>query len=210
VHAEKVGEIQTVVISETHKFVFVAVPKTGSSSMEEALAPYQSSLTEKFNRHATCLKLQRELPQEVWRDYFKFAFVRDPYDRMLSWYFYRKRNQLKDPSYSRHHLYTGNISFDEFVGTFSKNELMFKQVDFIAPHNGGLLVDTVGRFENLQEDFSNICEQLSIPHMHLPLIRASKKPSAGLRGIWTSKSRGIVNEYFREDFEFFGYRMLLK
>ena len=196
------------VISETHKFIFVAVPKTGSSSMEEALAPYQSSLSDQFNRHATCLKLQRDLPPEIWENCFKFAFVRDPYDRMLSWYFYRKRDQLKDPAYQRHHLYTGNISFDEFVDTFTEKELMFKQVDFIAPHSGGLLVDRVGRFENLQEDFSSICEQLDIPHIQLPTIRSSKKPGSDLRDLWTSKSRGIVNEYFREDFEFFGYRVL--
>ena len=199
-----------VVISKTHKFIFVAVPKTGSSSTEEALAPYQSNLTNQFNRHATCLKLQRDLPAEIWQNYFKFAFVRDPYDRMLSWYFYRKRKQLEDPSYPRHYLYTGNISFDEFVETFSEKELMFKQVDFIAPHGGGLLVDAVGRFENLQEDFSSMCDQLDLPKIHLPTIRSSKKPVADLQGLWTSESRGIVNEYFREDFQFFGYRILRK
>jgi len=196
-----------VVISDTHRFIFVAVPKTGSSSTEEALTPYGSDLTHQFNRHATCLKLQRDLPEDIWRDYFKFAFVRDPYDRMLSWYFYRKRDQLKDPAFSAHRLYTGNMSFDEFVEGFAERELMFRQVDFIAPHGGGLLVDTVGRFENLRSDFSDICARLGLPNIGLPTVRASRKPGTDPEALWTPATLGIVNAYFREDFEFFGYPM---
>ncbi|MCR9104380.1 MAG: sulfotransferase family protein [Gammaproteobacteria bacterium] len=196
------------ILSDSHRFIFVAVPKVGSSSTEEVLTPYKAPLSDAFNRHATCLKLQRDLPPSVWEDYFKFAFVRDPYDRMLSWYFYRQREPLGAPDHPRHHLYTGDKTFAQFIHGFSSNELMFKQVDFIAPHQGGLLVDFVGRFENLQADFSRICQRLSLPEITLPKVRASGRSSAREVNLWTPELRRIVNDYFREDFELLDYPMI--
>jgi hypothetical protein len=196
------------ILSDSHRFIFVAVPKTGSSSVEEALQTVRSPTTDQFNRHATCLKLERDLPKAVWENYFKFAFVRDPYDRMLSWYFYRQREQLRDPSHPRHHLYTGDWTFAEFIERFADDELMLKQVDFIAPHQGGLLVDYVGRYERLQPDFELVCDRLGLPLVELPRVRASARPEGGTAALWTGKSRGIVNDYFREDFEFFGYPVI--
>jgi hypothetical protein len=195
------------VISDSHRFIFLAVPKAGSSSIEAALAPYTSELTSQFNKHATVLKLKRDLPPEIWNGYFKFAFVRNPYDRIESWYYYRQRRALADPNHPHHDLYTGDKTFAEFAQWFPRHDMIFKQTDFIAPHGGGLLVDQVYRFENLHNEFSNLCSRLLLPPLVLPKIRASER-QAKEQSIWNAASRRIVNEYFAEDFAMFDYPVM--
>ncbi|MGI9294129.1 MAG: sulfotransferase family 2 domain-containing protein, partial [Pseudomonadales bacterium] len=108
------------IISDDPSFIFIAVPKTGSCSIEEALKSLMNlELKRKFHKHVTGRRLQRELPAERWEKSYKFAFVREPYAWMYSWYRFRQRDALKDPSSEYHRRYTGNISFNEFVRTFS-------------------------------------------------------------------------------------------
>ena len=150
------------------------------------------------------MRLERELPPQRWMGAYKFAFVREPYAWMHSWYRFRQRDALSNPAHTFNKRYTGNISFNEFVQTFSSNELMLKQSDFIAKHNGELLVDFVGRYESLQEDFNEVCDRLGLPERKLPKVNVSK-PSTTNDEILDAKSIDIINQYFSRDFEMFGY-----
>jgi hypothetical protein len=203
------GEPQSMLISESHQFIFLAVPKTGSSSIEKALAPYRATLTDEFKKHATCSKLKRELPTGIWESYFKFAFVRNPYDFMQSWYFYRQRDELADPKHPRHHLYTGDTSFEEFITTFARKEWLLPQVEWVAPAAMELQVqlDYVGRYETFEDDFRQICRRLAIPYPTLPRLRRSRN-DAGASKLWNSRTRAVVNDYFWQDFKAFGYEVL--
>jgi len=193
------------IISDNPNFIFVAVPKTGSCSIEEALGPLADpELQGLFNKHATSMRLERELPPQRWRQSYKFAFVRDPYAWMHSWYRFRQRDNLKNPAHPFNKRYTGDTSFNDFVQTFSSNELMLKQSDFIARHNGELLVDFVGRYESLQQDFDLICERLGISKRQLNRINVSKSTRSTLDSLDTSSIK-IINDYFSQDFDMFGY-----
>jgi hypothetical protein len=198
------------VISESHSFIFLAVPKTGTSALEHALARYASPLTDRFNKHVTCARLRRELPPAMWRDYFKFAFVRNPYDMMQSWYFYRQRAELADPAHPRHHLYTGNTGFQDFIEHFAHQDWMLNQFAWVAPPalGGAIQLDFVGRYETLDADYRFICGRLGIPCRPLPVRRASRN-HAGITGLWNRHTRRLINDYFRRDFELFGYEMLI-
>lgn len=197
------------IISESHNFIFLAVPKTGTSSIERALARYRSPLTDRFRKHATCKRVRQELPEKFWQSAFKFAFVRNPYDRMQSWYYYRKREELANPEHPRHHLYTGDKTFDQFVESFAERDWMLLQLAWVAPPalGGGSQLDFIGRFEHLDEDYRHVCEQVDVPYSPLPTIRGSSN-DASARSLWSRESRRRVNEYFRRDFELFGYEML--
>lgn len=196
-------------ISKSHQFIFLAVPKTASSSIEHALAEFRSPLTGCFNKHATCTKLSRDLPPEIWDSYFKFAVVRNPYDTLQSWYFYRQREDLANPKHPRHNLYTGNISFDEFVETFSQKHIMLNQIYWTAPPalGGENQLDFVCRYENLAADFGEVCRRLDIPCPTLPTIRSSSN-DASAKNLWNRHSRRLANDYFKEDFEHFDYEVL--
>ncbi len=193
------------IISDEPNFIFIAVPKTGSCSIEDALEPLMNAeLKREFHKHVTAMRLERELPAERWQNAYKFAFVREPYAWMHSWYRFRLRDALKDPAGKYHKRYTGNISFNEFVHTFSKKELMLKQSDVISTQSGELLMDFVGRYEKLQSDFDTVCEQLNIPQKKLARVNVTKS-TASTDDVLDAAGVEVINNYFSQDFEMFGY-----
>ncbi len=153
---------------------------------------------------------------------FKFAFVRNPWARMTSFY---------------HHLSTAR-SFRAYVlGEFRKKvwtEMAWfvgPQSDFIYDEDGRLLVDFVGRFERLQPDFDAICRRLGMPPRPLPhvnhaaehrrlylglnlrkLLRSWRKrltkPAprfARYQDYYDDDTRALVAELYRSDIELFDY-----
>ncbi|MGI9286502.1 MAG: sulfotransferase family 2 domain-containing protein [Pseudomonadales bacterium] len=193
------------IISDEPSFIFIAVPKTGSCAVEEALQPLMNAeLKRQFHKHVTAMRLERELPAERWENSYKFSFVREPYAWMHSWYRFRQRDELKDPTNKYHRRYTGDISFNEFVQTFSSKELMLKQSDVISNRSAELLMDFVGRYETLQSDFDTICEQLNIPLRKLPRVNVTKSTASG-EDFLDAAGIKIINDYFSQDFEMFGY-----
>jgi len=193
------------IISDQPKFIFVAVPKTGTGSVEEALQEFSSPNQEQaFNKHVTCRQLIKRLPAEQWECAFKFAFVRNPYDWMYSWYRYRQRDELSDPNHKFHDRYTGNTSFNEFVQTFHTKEIMLEQSNFVSGPDGKLVMDFVGRYETMQQDFDQVCDRLGITRRNLPWVNASK-PASSEREPLDRASLDILNKYFNPDFKLFGY-----
>jgi len=189
-------------------FLFVAVPKTGSSSVEAALAAFADpALSSAWNKHVLAMKLADEMPAALWQACFRFAFVRNPYDWMGSWYRYRQRDALRDPAHRHHHRYTGNMSFDDFVATFRDGDLMLTQSDFLVDRKGELLVHAAGRYEHLQTDLDRIGDRLGLPPTPLGRVNASRAVQGGPPTM-SRASRRIINEYFARDFALFGYRAI--
>ncbi len=179
--------------SSSHGFMFVAVPKTASRSIENRLQQYDDKeISEPFNKHVLALKLNNDLGVEYLSKFFKFAFVRNPYTWMYSWYKFRTRDLLKDESHPLHSRYTGKISFEEFVQTFFEKEMFLKQSDFICSHAGELLVDYVGRYENLTSDYKDVCKRLNIPVQELDSLNVSEGPEFAL-DILSESGRKIMN-----------------
>ncbi len=82
--------------------------------------------------------------------------------------------------------------------------LISYQHQFILDDNGHLLVDFVGRFENLQDDFVYVCQRIGLPHLSLPHVNAShRRPD--YRSYYNEYTKHLVEEYFRRDIELFGY-----
>ncbi len=193
------------IISESLQFIYIAVPKTGSSSMEAAFKAYESErLSAGVKKHTPAKMLKAQLGDEFWNRSFKVAMVREPFDWMYSWYRFRQRDALKDPAHRFHHRYTGNISFDEFVQTFNKNELMLKQSDFICDEQGEVMIDFVGRLESLQSDFDHVCSRLGVTSITLPQLNVSGQAQSQIDSLSTS-SRERIRRIFKRDFELFGY-----
>lgn len=112
------------------------------------------------------------LTPEQFQTYFKFAFVRNPWARMVSLY---------------RHLSYGVAFRDFLMGEFRtrvwKEMYWFvrPQVEFIMSEDGDWLVDFVGRFENLQRDFDAICRQLGLPSTPLPHVNKAQDHAVKVR-----------------------------
>jgi len=108
--------------------------------------------------------------QEQFDSYFKFSFIRNPWDRLVSEYKYRGLQRRFDfKTFLFKHFPKPNWT-DEY-------RHVIPQYDFLFDEEGFQLVDFIGRFENLQNDFDEACRRLGIPQTTLPYVNKSSGDS---------------------------------
>jgi len=175
--------------SEQHKFLYIHVGKTGGSNMERALKQFshQPVLTwldrglsrlgwhwnfqrYQFRQHDGANRATRVLPAAVFADCFKFAFVRNPWDWLASLYFFLKRKESH-----RHYQRVAQMSFPQYVD-FEIRRNARHQHRFITDRRGRILVDYLGRFEELDSAFQYVCAKLNIECRPLDRISVFKHP----------------------------------
>ena len=203
-------------IGRRQKFIFIHVPKAAGQSVSKALRPHalyphQRVLqrvarailpTSKFdlyglrNGHMTALDYRAELGEAAYSEYFRFAFVRNPWDRMLSLYSFIKRR----PN-SENFSMVENASFDDFLVKVRDRGLK-QQSDYVLDKNGEVIVDFVGRFETLSDSFGIVMSHLGIKQ-NLP--HKNKSSHGNYRDSYSAFGRGLVAEHFATDIALFGY-----
>jgi chondroitin 4-sulfotransferase 11 len=176
--------------------IFVHINKTGGSSIERALdLPFQ---------HRTAQQLREDLGERRWKDRFSFAFVRNPWDKVASHYHYRvKTNQTG--------LGTHPVGFNEWVRLaygerdpryYDQPMMFMPQTDWITDSQGNVMIDYIGRFERLREDFGEVCTRIG-RQAELPHEKAS--PNRSYRSEYTPETADIVARRFAADIALFGY-----
>ena len=189
------------IISDSHKFIFHHLPKTAGTSITVALAPYcnkwEGALPEQT--HGWQVKLHevgmhtrlREIDSEP--NYFSFAFVRNPFDVIASAW---------DP--------TEDKDFDEFIEKriLTGIEICDRQSQYehLSSKDETLLVDFVGRYENLAKDFYKVIDAIEVPLMRLPKFNIGKKgKERNYRKFYSTWSREKIEKIFEKDLKNFGY-----
>ena len=177
-------------------FVFVHINKTGGTSIEAALGLKL--------RHRTAAQLRHELGREEWARRFTFAFVRNPWDKVVSHYHYRvKTNQTG--------LRKRTVEFNDWVRLaygardpqyYDKPRMFMPQLDWLTDRQGRILVNFVGRFERLEQDFGEVCRELGIS-AELPHLKSSGRRS--YVDLYAPDTAEIVAERFAPDLREFGY-----
>jgi hypothetical protein len=180
-------------ISHRFTFLFYHVPKTGGSSIEAAISRI-SSRTSFATKHTTF-----EESRKVYKKYFdyrKFAFVRNPWSLLFSWFTAANRTQQ--------HLITKE-NFKEFVSKVPNLPLVPNTQFSYLCEGDTLAMDYVGKFETLDRDFKDITEKIGMPKFVLPHENGSNKGRYDYRDFYTEESIDFVRDHFRVDVEVFGY-----
>lgn len=179
-------------------FILIHINKTGGSSIEKALGLPQQ-------KHLTALEIKNKIGDKRWNKKFKFAFVRNPWDKVVSHYSYRYRrnvNNLKDD----------NIDFKQWVKLTYKeknpkyyhNPKMYTpQMDWICNEKGEIIIDFVGRFEKLSEDFQKVCKIIG-KNKELPHLRKSSHKH--YKEYYDDETKKIIEKIFEKDIKEFGYK----
>lgn len=192
------------IVSPRLRLIFIHIQKTGGSSIEHALRqldPGIGSHLYEDRRHIPAREFSRMVPREVWEGGFKFAFVRNPWDRLVSWHCMCLQNPPTN-AFQRA-VRERHADFADFIRCAGDPDLArvrMPQADYLCDGDGALLVDFVGRFERLEEDFA----RLGLPASGmLPRLNTSRHDD--YRRYYTDELREIVAERFARDCAHFGY-----
>lgn len=203
------------IISFAHKFIFAAVPKTGTHAVRQALREHLGPedieqvrlFTEKKfpmpalaalqHGHLSLDQVRPFLPAEQFADFFKFAFVRNPFDRFVSYCAFMTRFQgqfAADP----HRVMRSHIANPPW------HKILFQpQSSFLTDATGKLLTDYLGRVENMQESYDEIAERIGISSAQLDKVNASSR--GDYRSYYTPDLVEGVTKLYARDLELFGY-----
>lgn len=212
-------------LSIRYKFLFVHIAKTGGTSIRSAMERYKwsdpyriplflasrlSSITNhriacKFPRHAKIIAAYEMLPKELFDELFKFAFVRNPWDLQVSSYHHILRE--------RPHLLTGIDDFEAFLRWkldpnrayhYIVDTSIELQSDYVIDLNGNIIVNYIGRYEKLEENFKEVCNKVGITTPRLPHKRQAEDRTS-YKKYYNDETALLIAEYFKRDIEMFGY-----
>ncbi len=203
------------IISTRHKFIFVAIPKTGTHAVRRALREHMGpedleqvglfvkrqfpipELAQLQHGHLSLQQVRPYLKPEDWTAFFKFAFVRNPFDRFISYcaFMTRESGQFeRDPKRVMRHL----------IATPPPRHILFQpQHTFVTGESGALLSDFVGRVETMQQSYDEICRRIEIPSATLERVNPSKR--LDYRQYYDQELIDGVAKLYARDLELFGY-----
>ncbi len=206
------------VISHQHRCIFIHIPKTGGTSIENVIWPRVDlrtpddlwmGFTGRFNnkyqtgglQHLLATHVRSEVGMDVFQSYFTFTIVRNPWDRAVSQYAYMKqRDDLRD--------FLGmsvDAPFKQYLHLIGgkKHVQWEEQVAFVHDSDGTALVDYVGRFETLKESAGEIFGRVGIRGAQLPHeLRGERGP---YQDFYDEESIEMVASMYAADIAAFGY-----
>jgi hypothetical protein len=200
-------------------FVFVHIPKCAGTSIEHALIyaatgrrkPQELSLPERQlhwlpgsrRQHA---RLEKYAQSYALGEYFKFSFVRNPWDRAISQIDYLRQKFMEGRKLFSSNHYKENLwTYCNSSARIGFHNLALNQIDYLTLPSGALGVDFIGRFESLQQDFQTICPLIGLePPPSLPHAINAKR-DAPYHSYYDAESADWVRRRFSKDIKHFGY-----
>ena len=204
------------IISHQHRFIFAAVPKTGTHSVRQALRLHMGpddveqarlivekrfpwpELARIGHGHLGFEEVRPFLGEEAFGGYVKFAFVRNPFDRFVSYCSFATSKQgsfQRDPQgVMRHFLFTAP----------PENHMVFwPQHRFVTGPNGAVQADMIGKVETMQASYDAICERIGIAPSALEKVNRSQR--GDYRDYYDQELIDAVAKRYARDLELFGY-----
>jgi hypothetical protein len=197
-------------ISLQKRFLFVHIPKTAGNSIQTALRDYsedelvalrkEQDGIERFGlrnpnyeikKHSTLREYRDALGQEQFRDLYKFTCVRNPWDRMVSYYFTPTQTPETWDRRKFRKIISKGVSVGDYLRLDNGEGDPFANVDYIM------------RFENLTEDFLTVCRTLAVSPLALPRYNRSSREHYSK--YYDDELRELVRTRFAAEIERFGY-----
>jgi hypothetical protein len=221
------------IINQTYGFIFIHIPKSagttvtnvlsklsrwcdleiGGTPLGEAIQPYYAKRYG-LRKHSRALEIKKVVGEEFWQRCFKFAFVRNPYTRVYSAFNFLKKWENIPEDHAK--IINKFENFEEFIlsGILQEykgpDNMFLPQVHWVTayPQEIKLIIDFVGKVENLKEDLKLILAKLGLldeakelnelPHLNKSVEfdwKVYDNPSVV----------DIVYSHYKVDFEMFDY-----
>ena len=215
-------------ISHDKRCIFVHIPKTAGTSIEKMFGHF-TELERGMQDHRTVRELLSVRPSELWSvfrregsvqmlrevrgvlrypermmknefdSYYKFAIVRNPWARVLSWY----KNIMRDDIHKKNRNVREDLSFEDFLIEHSWHTELRPQLAWLTDREGNIAVDYVGRFEALQEAVDEIAKNLKMENLKLPHLLDGGR--SDYREQYTDTAAELVSKRYSAEIAEFGY-----
>ena len=214
------------IVSHKYKFIFFHVPKNGGSAITwalrnvldyrpgeerrlkgkppqkmrgwQTLAHYSHGM-HTFYRHA-----EYDISRNM-EGYFKFAFVRNPWERLFSWYTYGQALGLYNTNVSFEDLAPRILGLDPPRHVRLTHFGQYTQTSFLVDREGMLDMDFIGRFETLQDDFEHVMKHLGVEDWEPTIALNVSNRMYHYGDFYTPELVKMVAEHSAEDIKNFGY-----
>ena len=220
------NNLDDTILIKRHKAIYFPIPKVACTSLKYSMLnwmgkraidpenPYYKIHTRKYP------SVNKNIILDKYSEYYRFCFIRNPWDRLVSCY----KNKIKqDSKYNdnwfkngvaksllKHkNKFKGGMSFSEFIETvcYINDDIadphLKSQYKFIYDSKDRLLVNFIGRFESLEEDYLYICKQLSIKDIPLPHMLKSNR--SDYKEYYNDKLISLVYDRYAKDIRLFKY-----
>ena len=178
-------------------FVFIHIPKTAGRSVQRALG---TKATMPMEDHVTARDIESAIGIDDYMRRFSFAFVRDPWQLEVSLYFHT----LSRRSHEFHDEVASAGSFRNYILWSTQARARTPQHEYILDDDGQVMVDFVGRFEQLKQDFSVVCDRIGRKGTELPHVGAGKY--GDWQTYYDNDTIAAISAYYQKDIELFGYK----
>ena len=204
------------IVSFARNFIFAAIPKTGTHAVRQALRAHLGpddieqvglfvqkrmpipELAALEHGHISLAQLRPHLPKEQFDSFFKFAFVRNPFDRFVSFcaFMTRVEKQFERDPHKVMRFFIQNPPW---------HRILFQtQNSFVTDADGKLLADYVGRVEEMQRSYDEVARRIAVPTTQLEKINSSERRD--YRGYYMPELVDGVARLYARDLEMFGYQ----
>ena len=182
------------------KSIFIHIPRAAGTSLSHAI----------YNRDPWhhLISIYRDYNPKKFSIYFKFAFIRNPFDRLLSTYLYSFIQKQRLPSTSVAFV-TEFKTFEDFVinwindHNISSHYFFYPQTQYISDSDGRFIIDFLGRFETLIDDYQFVKNRLLIT-VDLPQMNTTRHTN--YRDHYSKKMQQIVEDVYENDLKLLGYK----
>jgi hypothetical protein len=215
-----------VLLNHKYNFLYVHIAKTGGTSVRTVLNKLRwrdpmyylmfpghkiSNMTghitaTKFPRHAGVIAAKEMLPDALFNKLYKFAFVRNPWDLQVSSYHHIQRERpelLKDIKDFNQFI---EYKFDPARPYIFHFDIATKlQTDHLIDLRGDIIVDFVGRYENLQDDVNTVKNALGLKNFAIPHKRKANDRNKDYRSYYNNTSIEAVAHHYAQDITLLNY-----
>jgi hypothetical protein len=144
-----------------------------------------------YYEHMPAWRVRAYVGEAIWRSYFKFAFERNPWDRQVSWYFYKTKSKVRRPS------------FDEFM---TRRRHAYVDNYWLYTIDGAPAMDFVGRYEQLEDDLAKALSLIGLDDpVSIPEINVSTPRERDYRRYYSPTTQALVAEWYAPEIALLGY-----
>jgi hypothetical protein len=147
-----------------------------------------------YYSHMPAWRVRAYVGEEIWNDYFTFAFERNPWDRQVSHYHYKNKNKGEDKKQS----------FDEYLS--NKRKAFVDNCDLYS-QDGKVIVNFLGTYENIADDFAAVLKELGLDDkVSLPFVNRTANRQSDYQSYFAEETAQRVAEWYAPEIKIFGYR----